>query len=158
MLTTLLLTPCLHAILPHSARALPGHAIRMNLFGDIFDDSRLKPQNPPARPLLPSLVRPDAASYVLRESMFSFSGEDFRVRDIHGNEVRRPRAHRNRRNHRADAVPVQPSHPDLLKRAASPSLFAPSGLQLIRINGGNINLGGLVIDKLGMMDGGLERP
>jgi len=56
----------------------------MNLFGDLFDDSRLKPQKPPERPFLPALVRSDAASYVLRESMFSFSGEDFRVRDIHG--------------------------------------------------------------------------
>lgn len=81
----------------------------MNLFGDIFDDTRLKPQSPPTRPLLPTLIRPDAASYVLRESMFSFSGEDFRVRDIHGDEV-------------------------------------------IRVEGANVNLGGFVIDKLGMKD------
>jgi hypothetical protein len=93
--TALMPTPRWQPSLPHGARAHFGHAVQMNLFGDIFDDSRLKPQKPPAQPLLPSLVRHDAAAYVLRESMFSFSGEDFRVRDILGNEARPSRAHRN---------------------------------------------------------------
>lgn len=80
-------------------------AVQANLFGDLFDDSKLKTQNPPDRPLLPALVKSEAASYVLQEKLLSLSGEDFRVRDIHGEEV-------------------------------------------IQIDGGNINIGGWVMDKL----------
>ncbi len=74
-----------------AAAGAPGrHASpKCNLFGDFFDGDKLKVQKPPARPLLPSLVRKDAASYVLQENMFSMSGEDFRVRDVAGNEVLR---------------------------------------------------------------------
>ena len=62
--------------------------VQMNWFGDVFDQ-KLKPQKPYERPLLPSLVKKDVASYVLQEKMLSFSGEDFRVRDAAGNEVMR---------------------------------------------------------------------
>jgi uncharacterized protein YxjI len=79
-----------------------------NLFGDLFDD-KLKAQTPYERPLLPALVRDAPASYALQEKMFSFSGEDFRVRDIAGNDI-------------------------------------------IIIDGGNVNLGGWVLDKLAFKD------
>ena len=59
----------------------------VDIFGDFFDDSKLKPQTPYERPLFPPLVKNEAASYVLQEKMFSLSGEDFRVRDLEGNEV-----------------------------------------------------------------------
>ena len=62
--------------------------VQMNWFGDVFDQ-KLKPQKPYERPLLPSLVKKDVASYVLQEKMLSFSGEDFRVRDAAGEEVMR---------------------------------------------------------------------
>lgn len=57
-----------------------------NLFGDLFSD-KLEPQKPYERPLLPALVSQRAQSYALQENMFSLSGEDFRVRDVAGNEV-----------------------------------------------------------------------
>ena len=82
---------------------------RMNLFGDLFDDSKLKPQKPYERPLFAPLVKDEAASYQLQEKMFSLSGEDFRVRDIHGDEV-------------------------------------------IQIGGANINIGGVVVDKMYFKD------
>eukprot|EP00316_Scyphosphaera_apsteinii_P013216 CAMPEP_0119310306 /NCGR_PEP_ID=MMETSP1333-20130426/18742_1 /TAXON_ID=418940 /ORGANISM="Scyphosphaera apsteinii, Strain RCC1455" /LENGTH=210 /DNA_ID=CAMNT_0007314467 /DNA_START=113 /DNA_END=745 /DNA_ORIENTATION=- len=59
----------------------------MNLFGDLFGDTTLKPQKPHDRPLLRPLVKDHAASYILQEKMLSFSGEDFCVRDIHGDTV-----------------------------------------------------------------------
>ena len=59
---------------------------QLNLFGDIFDDG-LKAQTPYERPLLPSLVKGSACSYTLQEKMFSFSGEDFKVKDLSGNDV-----------------------------------------------------------------------
>ena len=89
--------------LPPSPLARSG-PISANLFGDIMGDA-LKEQKPYDRPLLPSLVKKQPASYQLQEKMFSFSGEDFRVRDLSGQEV-------------------------------------------ITIDGGNINLGGWVLDKL----------
>eukprot|EP00966_Prymnesium_polylepis_P307950 7116843-Prymnesium_polylepis.1 len=92
-------------------RAAPPRAgpIHANIFGDLFDDGLLKAQNPYPKPLLPSLVKDRAASYVLQEKLLSFSGEDFGVRDTEGNTV-------------------------------------------IQIEGGNVNLGGWVIDKLGFKD------
>ena len=81
----------------------------MNLFGDFFDDGKLKPQAPYERPLYPPLVKKEAASYVLQEKMFSLSGEDFRVRDVGGAEV-------------------------------------------IQVAGGNVNLGGVVVDKMYFKD------
>ncbi|KAL1511312.1 hypothetical protein AB1Y20_006117 [Prymnesium parvum] len=86
---------CLSAIrsppAPRGVRhAASRHAsAQMNLFADLFDDGRLKAQKPYERPLLPALVRDRAASYVLKESMFSFSGEEFTVRDTEGNTVLR---------------------------------------------------------------------
>lgn len=81
----------------------------MNIFGDIFDGEKLREQKPYERPLLPGLVRSTASSYTLQEKLLSFSGEDFRVKDIEGNEV-------------------------------------------MIIDGGNINLGGWVLDKLAFKD------
>lgn len=86
-------------------RARTHAALQMNLFGDFFDDGKLKAQTPYARPLLPKLIKERAASYVLREKLLSFSGEDFSVRDTEGNTV-------------------------------------------IQVESANINLGGLVIDKV----------
>ena len=63
-----------------------GGAVRMNLFGDLFDD-KLKPITPYERPLLSGLVKSDASMYVLQEKMFSFSGEDFEVKDLSGGRV-----------------------------------------------------------------------
>ena len=83
--------------------------VRMNIFGDMFDDGLLKEQTPYPKPLLPKLVKKRAASYVLQEKLLSFSGEDFSVRDTEGNTV-------------------------------------------IQIEGANLNLGGMVIDKLGFKD------
>jgi uncharacterized protein YxjI len=80
----------------------------LNLFGDVFDD-KLKEQKPPDRPLYPKLVRSAPQVYTLQEKLFSFSGEDFRVKDISGEEV-------------------------------------------INIQGGNVNLGGMVVDKLAFKD------
>ena len=80
-------------------------AVRLNLLGDLFDGDKLKEQKPYERPLLPSLVKDSVRSYALQEKMLSFSGEDFRVRDLDGTEI-------------------------------------------IAIDGGNINLGGWVLDKL----------
>ena len=80
----------------------------MNLFGDLFDE-KLKAQKPYERPLFPSLVKSVSTSYVLQEKMLSFSGEDFRVKDLEGNEI-------------------------------------------ITIDGGNVNLGGWVLDKLAFKD------
>ena len=94
------LLPTLAVALPHARHAPP----QLNLFGDLFND-QLKPQKPYERPLLPSLVKSSSRSYALQEKMLSFSGEDFRVRDLEGNEI-------------------------------------------ITIDGGNINLGGFVLDKL----------
>ena len=76
-----------------------------NLFGDLFDGEKLKAQQPYERPLMPSLIKGSSRSYALQEKMLSFSGEDFRVKDLEGNEI-------------------------------------------ITIDGGNINLGGWVLDKL----------
>lgn len=81
---------------------------QLNIFGDIFDDG-LKAIEPYERPLLPSLVKSRAYSYTLQEKMFSFSGEDFKVKDLEGNDV-------------------------------------------LYIDGGNINLGGWVLDKLAFKD------
>lgn len=83
----------------------------LNLFGDFFEGDKLKEQKPPEKPLLPALVRSYPTSYVLQEKMLSLSGEDFRVRDVAGNEV-------------------------------------------ITIDGGNINIGGWVMDKLAFRDAG----
>ena len=94
------LLPTLAVALPHARHAPP----QLNLFGDLFNE-QLKPQKPYERPLLPSLVKSSSRSYALQEKMLSFSGEDFRVRDLEGNEI-------------------------------------------ITIDGGNINLGGFVLDKL----------
>ena len=96
-LTLLAAFPCRHA------------PPRANLFGDFFDDN-LKEQTPPKRALLPSLVLQNPTTYTLKEKMFSFSGEDFMVRDVAGNTI-------------------------------------------LQIEGANINLGGMVIDKLGFKDG-----
>lgn len=75
----------------HGCKSPPSGLTRarpeMNIFGDLFDDGLLKEQKPYPKPLLPSLVKNRAASYVLRESMLSFSGEDFTVRDTQGNTV-----------------------------------------------------------------------
>ena len=83
--------------------------LRANLFGDIFSDTLSTDQKPPEKPLLPSLIANVATTYTLQENMFSFSGEDFKVRDVTGGVV-------------------------------------------MQIEGGNINLGGMVIDKLGFKD------
>eukprot|EP00746_Dinoflagellata_sp_MGD_P087842 gnl/MRDRNA2_/MRDRNA2_34811_c0_seq2.p1 gnl/MRDRNA2_/MRDRNA2_34811_c0~~gnl/MRDRNA2_/MRDRNA2_34811_c0_seq2.p1 ORF type:complete len:249 (+),score=64.59 gnl/MRDRNA2_/MRDRNA2_34811_c0_seq2:52-798(+) len=81
-----------------------------NIFGDVFgSDGKLKAQKPYERPLLTSLVKEVPSSYVLQEKLFSLSGEDFRVRDIMGEDI-------------------------------------------LQIEGRNINLGGLVIDKLYFKD------
>ena len=82
--------------------------VRANLFGDLFDN-KLKAQEPYERPLLPALVRDSACVYALQEKLFSFSGEDFSVKDTAGDEV-------------------------------------------IKIEGANVNIGGMVIDKLGFKD------
>ena len=84
----LLLPTCaMTARLPlRSLGGVGGGAVRMNLFGDLFDD-KLKPQKPYERPLLPALVRRDPCMYELREKMFSLSGEDFEVRDLSGGRV-----------------------------------------------------------------------
>ena len=106
-------------------------SIKMNIFGDVFGDG-LKDQKPYERPLLPRLIKDAPTSYSLQvmfsfsdsllltrcfhftrcvltrcfqEKMFSFSGEDFKVCDLSGQEI-------------------------------------------IQIDGGNINLGGWVLDKL----------
>ena len=95
-------------LLSTCALALPAarhDAVRLNLFGDIFDGEKLKPQTPYERPLLPSLVKDSVRSYALQEKMLSFSGEDFRVKDLDGTEI-------------------------------------------ITIDGGNIHIGGWVLDKL----------
>ena len=42
---------------------------------------KLKPQKPYERPLLPGLVRDVPCVYALQEKLFSFSGEDFSVKD-----------------------------------------------------------------------------
>lgn len=63
------------------------HRLRMNIFGDLFDGDKLKPQNPPERPLHAPLIKENADSYVLQENMFSMSGEDFRVRNTAGDTV-----------------------------------------------------------------------
>ena len=102
-----LLATCALASSPAGRRICTGP--RLNLFGDIFDGDKLKAQKPYERPLLPSLVKSSSASYQLQEKMLSFSGEDFRVRDLEGHEI-------------------------------------------ITIDGGNINLGGWVLDKLGFKD------
>jgi uncharacterized protein YxjI len=91
---------------PSALRVPP---VALNLLGDLFSD-KLQPQKPYERPLLPALVRDTAQVYTLQEKMFSFSGEDFNVKDLSGETV-------------------------------------------INIEGGNINLGGMVIDKLGFKDG-----
>ena len=97
-------------LLSTCALALPTarHPVRMNIFGDLFDD-KLKAQKPYERPLLRSLVRDSAQVYALQEKMLSFSGEDFEVKDI-------------------------------------------SGERVMKIDGGNINLGGWVLDKLAFRD------
>lgn len=102
---TRILTSAL-ALSPHCSRAPPA---RCNLFGDIIDGGKLAAQTPPERPLLPSLVLSAPATYTLQEKLFSLSGEDFRVKDVAGEEV-------------------------------------------MAIEGANINLGGLVVDKLGFKD------
>jgi hypothetical protein len=58
---------------------------QLNLFGDIFDGEKLKEQTPYENPLLPLLIKKEAATYQLQEKLFSLSGEDFRVRDVGGN-------------------------------------------------------------------------
>lgn len=82
---------------------------RMNIFGDFFDSGKLKNQQPPAAPILPSMVSKVPTTYVLNEKLFSLSGEDFTVKDVAGNKV-------------------------------------------IEIDGGNINIGGWVLDKLAFKD------
>ena len=99
---------CALACAPPPQASMRSGTVSMNIFGDIFADS-LKNQKPYERPLLPALVQPGATVYQLQEKMFSFSGEDFSVKDLSGNTV-------------------------------------------INIEGGNINLGGVVIDKLGFKD------
>merc|ERR1712224_872068 len=59
----------------------------MNIFSDFMDGDKLKEQKPPERPLLPSLIKDVPATYTLQEKLFSFSGEDFRVKDLSGHEV-----------------------------------------------------------------------
>lgn len=59
----------------------------MNIFGDIFDGDKLSKQSPPERPLIPSLIKDVPTTYALQEKLFSFSGEDFRVKDLTGHEV-----------------------------------------------------------------------
>jgi len=91
-------------------RSAPFHrrgVITSNLFADIFDPGALKSQKPMPKEqqLFPALVKDEAAGYRLQEKLFSFSGEDFRVRD-------------------------------------------QSGTEIIEIDGGNINIGGWVLDKL----------
>lgn len=99
--------PAGHAALPSVRRAGGGAA--MNIFGDLLGDDKLKEQKPYERPLLPSLVKKEASSYVLAEKLFSWSGEDFKVRDTSGEEV-------------------------------------------VQIQGSNVNIGGLVVDKLYFKD------
>ena len=83
---------------------------KYNIFGDIFGDgTKLRNQKKPERPHLPKLICEGPSAYILQEKLFSFSGEDFVVRDIAGNVV-------------------------------------------IMIDGDNINLAGLVIDKLNFKD------
>ena len=82
--------------------------VQLNLLGDLFNDN-LKAQKPYERPLLPALVASSPMVYKLQEKLFSFSGEDFSVRNIAGDEV-------------------------------------------IKIEGANINIGGMVVDKLGFKD------
>lgn len=90
----------------HVRPPTPRCTVHANIFGDIFgDDSKLKAQKPYEKPLLPAQVKGDAASYVLKEKLMSFSGEDFSVRDTAGDEV-------------------------------------------IKVEGANVNLGGVVVDKL----------
>lgn len=68
---------------PSATRAESG----MNLFADIWGGGELEKQQPPRAPLLPGLVKGEAAHYVLQEKLLSLSGEDFRVRDASGREV-----------------------------------------------------------------------
>ena len=91
--------------LPSARRGTVG----MDLFGDILGGDKLSRQTPYERPLLPQLVRPNPTTYMLQEKLFSLSGEDFRVRDVAGEEV-------------------------------------------ISIEGFNVNIGGMVVDKLGLKD------
>ena len=65
---------------PIAHRFSRSSAVQANLFGDLFDD-KLKPQKPYERPLLPGLVRDVPCVYALQEKLFSFSGEDFSVKD-----------------------------------------------------------------------------
>jgi uncharacterized protein YxjI len=74
-----------------------------------MDDGKLKPQQPYERPLMPPLVSDKPSTYQLQEKLFSWSGEDFKVKDISGEEV-------------------------------------------MQIEGSNINLGGVVVDKLAFKD------
>lgn len=100
---------------------------------------------------------------------FSFSGEDFRVRDIHGDEVRTrqpitPAPHASP-TRPAPATPTPtprdgPSGAVVLFRSQMPSPRNPKPerlfsfrSQVLRVEGSNLNLGGVVIDKLGMKDG-----
>jgi len=62
-----------------SPRAAPS----LNLFADVWEQP-LEAQTAPPAPLLPALVRDEAATYVLQEKLLSWSGEDFRVRDSAG--------------------------------------------------------------------------
>lgn len=86
--------------------------VQSNLFTDIMDemdDGKLTAQKPYEKPLMPSLVLEAPATYQLKEKMMSFSGEDFSVTDLMGEEV-------------------------------------------IKVEGANVNLGGVVIDKLFFKD------
>ena len=50
-----------------TGRARGGRPV-MNLFADVFGGDKLTPCSPPDRPLMPSLVKRDAATYVLQAS------------------------------------------------------------------------------------------
>jgi len=98
--------------MPNAKRGGRGLKFRptMNLFGDLTGQvDKLTAQKPYERPLLPSLVKSEPKTYMLQEKLFSLSGEDFKVKDVAGEEV-------------------------------------------ISVEGFNVNIGGMVIDKLAMKD------
>jgi len=83
------LSPGLHGQhLRSASQLLRRHGdAKSNLLGDFFDGDRLQAQTPTSQALLPDLIKLEPEAYVLQEKMLSFSGEDFRVKNVAGDTV-----------------------------------------------------------------------